>query len=120
MWEGDDDVITSVFRLKITKNENGYAIENWLFILEFYLCFVRIIVFFWWNQREDKGELHLRKGKGQEVYFTDMEVTDEIREMDGKIIKCLYLDGRWVFKKLKNDRKHPNGFKTVQGRLIYH
>lgn len=68
-------------------------------------------------QSQDNGELHLLTGKWLEVYFADIALTDDIRQMNGKIIQCHYVDGKWVFKRLRNDRAIPNGSTTVQGIL---
>lgn len=52
-----------------------------------------------------------------QVYDT-IAVTDEIRELDGHIIDCDYVDHQWIFKEVRHDRKHPNGRKAVDGIFL--
>lgn len=35
--------------------------------------------------------------------------------MDGFIIECRYVDHKWVFDRIRNDRIRPNGLKTIEG-----
>jgi hypothetical protein len=45
----------------------------------------------------------------KDMKFASIKMTDEIRELNDRIIDCYYVDNQWVFKKLRNDRQHPNG-----------
>ncbi len=51
--------------------------------------------------------------------FGSIALTDEIRELDGRIIDCYYVDNQWVFKKLRNDREHPNGRIAVTSKQMF-
>ena len=48
-----------------------------------------------------------------EIFYAPIALTDETRELDGRIIDCRYVDGHWVFRKLRHDRQHPNGLNAV-------
>ena len=54
-----------------------------------------------------------------EICFAYIALTDEIRQMNEKILECHYVDGQWVFAKLRRDRLYPNGLTTVQGKFVY-
>jgi hypothetical protein len=54
-----------------------------------------------------------------DMKFASIKLTDEIRELNDRIIDCYYVDNQqWVFKKLRNDRQHPNGKIAVTSRPI--
>ena len=53
-----------------------------------------------------------------EIFYAPIALTDETRELDGRIIDCRYVDGRWVFQKLRHDRQHPNGLNAVLSRPL--
>lgn len=59
------------------------------------------------------------RNEGIEIKYASISVTDELREMNDKIIDCHKVDGQWVFKRLRHDRCSPNGRKTVKGRQRY-
>lgn len=65
--------------------------------------------------RSEKAELHIVGPGGIEIFYAYMALTDEIRELDDKIIDCDYVNRRWIFKKIRNDRKHPNGRRAIAG-----
>lgn len=52
------------------------------------------------------------------IQFDKILLTDEIRNYDGQIIDCCYTDHQWVFHKLRLDRKHPNGLRSITGSII--
>lgn len=44
-------------------------------------------------------------------------LTDEIRNLDGCIVDCRYVDQRWMFVKQRFDRNIPNGKRALEGML---
>ena len=50
--------------------------------------------------------------------FDTIILTEEIRDLDGKIIGCRYIDHNWIFQKVRNDRNYPNRSKVVEGNWI--
>lgn len=50
-----------------------------------------------------------------EMKYTTIDLTDDLKKMNGSIIECRYVDHHWIFVRLRNDRKHPNGRRTVIG-----
>ncbi len=61
------------------------------------------------RNRAELAELHVVGPGGMDMKFALIKLTDEIRELNDRIIDCYYVDNQWVFKKLRNDRQHPNG-----------
>ena len=63
------------------------------------------------------GELHVSGPwpNNTTAKFDDIQLTDELRKLDGRIIDCIYVDNQWVFQKLRNDRKHPNVRQAAEG-----
>lgn len=51
------------------------------------------------------------------IQFDKILLTDEIRKHDGQIIDCVYTDHQWFFHKLRLDRKHPNGLRSIAGKV---
>ena len=58
------------------------------------------------------GELH--DSSWNNSRFDVIKLTDELRELDGRIIDCIYKDNQWVFQRLRHDRKSPNNRKAVE------
>ncbi len=55
-----------------------------------------------------------------EVNFAMIKLTDEIRELDGRIIDCHYVDNQcWVFSKLRDDRKYPNVKLVIESMKLF-
>ena len=52
----------------------------------------------------------------KEVKYDTIALTDDLRELDGEIIDCRYVDHHWIFMKLRKDRKHPNGKRAINGK----
>jgi len=51
------------------------------------------------------GDLCVSEGsKRKEVKYTTIELTDELRNLDGSIIECCYVDRHWVFARKRDDR----------------
>ncbi len=53
--------------------------------------------------------------KPEEIPYATIHVTDEIREMDGRIADFRYVNQQWVFSAPRYDRQHPNGKNTLKG-----
>jgi hypothetical protein len=46
-------------------------------------------------------------------------LTDELRQQNGRIIGCTYVDNQWVFARGRHDREHPNGIIiTINSAII--
>ena len=76
--------------------------------------FLLLIVF----NRLKEAELYVVGPYRQEMLFDSILLNDEIRDLDDKVIDCLYVDHSWIFHKVRNDRKHPNGRQTVESNFI--
>lgn len=65
------------------------------------------------------GELWIFQGIEQtEVFYDTIELTEEMRSMDGRLIECYPeavddTTNRWVFNRLRTDRKHPLGLNSI-------
>lgn len=69
---------------------------------------------------ESTGNLYV-VGPGRiEMKYTTIDLTDELKKMNGSIIECRYVDHHWILVRLRNDRKHPNGRRTVIGTETYY
>jgi hypothetical protein len=68
------------------------------------------------RNRAELAELHVVGPGGMDMKFASIKLTDEIRELNDRIIDCYYFDNQWVFKKLRNDRQHPNGRIAVTSK----
>lgn len=67
--------------------------------------------------RDNQAEL-LAIGQNQiEIPYAKIDMTEEIRQLDGQLIACENVDHQWVFKKVRKERQHPNSIRTVDGRL---
>ena len=55
-----------------------------------------------------------------EINFASIALTDELRQLNGRIIGCTYVDNQWVFARGRHDREHPNGRIAIESiyRLI--
>lgn len=65
--------------------------------------------------RIKQAELHVVGPGMKEICFDTIALTDEIIQYDGCIIACKYIDHQWIFKRVRRDRSHPNGRRTVEG-----
>ena len=50
----------------------------------------------------------------EKVYST-ITLTDQLKEMNNKIIECHWVDNQWIFHDIRPDRLRPNAEKTVEG-----
>jgi hypothetical protein len=48
-----------------------------------------------------------------EINFASIPLTDELRQLNGRIIGCTYVDNQWVFARERHDREHPNGMSLL-------
>ena len=112
----ENDVCRGVFLLKIPQTWRN---KKW------WICFYISILFIYFKIDFNRKRIICKKKnsfdqKIGELYvlgpwpnnttakFDDIQLTDELRKLDGRIIDCIYVDNQWVFQKLRNDRKHPN------------
>lgn len=64
-----------------------------------------------------KGELHVvARGRNEKQYGSaTIDLTDDLKKLIDSIIECSYVDHHWIFVRVRNDRKHPNGYRSVDG-----
>ena len=46
-----------------------------------------------------------------------VQLTKELKELDGKIIECSYNGKDWVFMRQRTDKSFPNSISTAQGKV---
>uniref|UniRef100_A0A0B7AGH9 mRNA guanylyltransferase n=1 Tax=Arion vulgaris TaxID=1028688 RepID=A0A0B7AGH9_9EUPU len=62
--------------------------------------------------RETKGFLYV----GQlDTPFTEIKVTKDLRQYDGKIIECSFDGKSWQFMRERTDKSFPNSYNTAMG-----
>ena len=44
----------------------------------------------------------------------------EMKELDGRIVDCRYVDHQWILTNVRNDRSHPNSKKCALGMSLAH
>ena len=88
---------------------------------------------FKWNQNATQHfcfRLRINEGTGElwrttrpesenascEIVHDTISLTDELRQMNGQIIQCVRIDDKWIFDRLRTDRKHPNGKSAIRGK----
>ena len=50
------------------------------------------------------GDLCVSEGSTRkEVKYATIELTDELRDLDGSIIECYYVDHHWVFSRKRDN-----------------
>ena len=54
-----------------------------------------------------------------ELKYDTITLTDQLREMNDKIIECRRVDNQWIFHYLCTDRRHPNRSKALQGKIVF-
>ena len=99
------------------RKHGGTNSDEFVSIFQFYLSILKLILIANGlfvkkkNSFDQKiGELYVLGPwpNNTTAKFDDIQLTDELRKLDGRIIDCIYVDNQWVFQKLRNDRKHPN------------
>jgi hypothetical protein len=55
-----------------------------------------------------------------EINFASIALTDELRQLNGRIIGCTYVDNQWVFARRRHDREHPNGRIAIESISAYY
>ena len=88
---------------------------------------------FQWDQKNDEDfhfRLKIRPGNDRtadllvvgpgrrDMKYDTINLTPEMKEMDGEIIECRRVDHQWIFDHLRTDRTHPNGRRAVNGIFI--
>jgi len=61
-------------------------------------------------------------GKGperQEAKYTWINLTDELRKLNGFIIDCQYVEQHWIFVRQSVDRYRPNTKFTIYGLFTF-
>jgi hypothetical protein len=54
------------------------------------------------------------------VQFDVIDVTPELQPLDGRIIECKMVDGKWVFVRERWDKRMPNTIITTMGESDYY
>ncbi len=65
------------------------------------------------------GDLFCARGQGrEELKYGTIDLTNEMREMDGSVIECRYVDPNWVnVRPSRHDREdNRNGLQAIQGK----
>ena len=62
--------------------------------------------------------LVLEHGQYETLFDDTIALTQELEAMHGRVIECGRVDNHWIFKRLRDDRLHPNGKKTVLSNLL--
>ncbi|XP_057374510.1 mRNA-capping enzyme-like [Daphnia carinata] len=108
-----------------------YPIRSFIFFprTKGYVCKTNFDIFQWAENDDQKCSFRLRIKEQEEAelfiygrdcaeeFYEKILLTDEIRNLDGCIIDCRYVDHRWVFVKQRFDRKIPNGHRALNGKL---
>ena len=71
--------------------------------------------------RGSTGSLYVGPGKGpnrNEVKYGTIDLTDELRSMNGSIIECHYVDHQWIFSRKRIDRNHPHSINTTKSKIF--
>lgn len=50
---------------------------------------------------------------GQDTPFARMKYTKDLKELDNKIIECMFHDNQWKFMRVRNDKSYPNALSTA-------
>ena len=66
------------------------------------------------------AELHVVGPNRMEINFASIALTDELRQLNGRIIGCTYVDNQWVFARGRHDREHPNGRIAIESISAYY
>ncbi|KAI9556339.1 hypothetical protein GHT06_018913 [Daphnia sinensis] len=69
------------------------------------------------TEEPKEAELHVGGPNRTEVKWETILLTDEIRNLDGRIVDCIYEDHHWVFVKERPDRIHPNGRGSLSRKI---
>jgi len=72
------------------------------------------------DYRGSTGDLCVGPGKGpnrEEVKYGTINLTDELRNMNGSIIECHYVDHQWIFLRKRTDRNHPHAKSTTESNF---
>ncbi|KAK4023699.1 hypothetical protein OUZ56_009098 [Daphnia magna] len=112
-----------------------YPIRSFVFFpLKNYSCYTDYDVLQWAENDDQQCSFRLMIPKGiqepkeaelfmfgrscAEIKWDEtIPLTDEIRNLDGCIVDCRYVDQRWMFVKQRFDRNIPNGKRALEGKL---
>ena len=63
---------------------------------------------------------HLKGLEREEVKHGTIDLTEDLKNMDGSIIECRFVDdNRWAFARIRNDSDLPNGNYAIEGKLYF-
>lgn len=61
----------------------------------------------------------LKGPERKEVKHGTIDLTEDLRNMDGSIIECRFVDDRWMFVRIRNDSELPNGKHAIEGKFSF-
>ncbi|XP_046655756.1 mRNA-capping enzyme-like isoform X2 [Daphnia pulicaria] len=122
--EGFEDLFKYSFRcLVFFPREKGYKCGTCYDVFQWsekssHTCTFRLKFPEYWRSGDLKrAELHAVGAHRSEIYFATIELTKELRNLDGRIIECRFADRQWIFVRQRNDRHHPNGRNAIFNKL---
>lgn len=74
------------------------------------------LIFFEREQNSKEGDLlALVRGNVETPYAKIAIITDRIRQLNGRVIRCVYEEGQWKFCS-PSIRCYPNSHKTIESK----
>lgn len=104
------------FRLKVVSDE-GYVYSIILNCTNKYFSYLLSCT----HHRHTSGHLYAigPNPEGEEVRAGAIDLTAELRTLNGRVIECQKINGRWVFVRVRNDREHPNVHLSKYGTYLH-
>ena len=70
--------------------------------------------------RTHKAELHAMDYQfNREVNFAPIAITEDLKELHGRIVECRYVNGQWKLVRIRNDRPHPHSRRSVMSNCFF-
>ena len=91
---------------------------------EFRVCFLRffnhppVVIGTRSIDRLNEAELYVMGPDATEVSFATIALIDDIRQLNDRIIECVYVDNHWIFVRLRNDHRNPIGYRALGNNLL--
>ena len=82
-------------------------------------CIYRVCVFTCYMLRYDsemEGQLYAKEDIKTEIPFGKIVLTDETRQLNNRIIDCVFSKNVWKYTELRRDRDYPDHIDTVKGK----
>jgi hypothetical protein len=55
----------------------------------------------------------------REVNFAPIAITEDLKELHGRIVECRYVNGQWKLVRIRNDRPHPHSRRSVMSNCFF-